>query len=221
MPLFQWNAQYQQNPTSEGAAVIKRDWWREWLETEPPEVEYVIMSLDAAAEEKERADYTAITVWGVFFHEAEGTNSLILLDAVRRRVEFPELKKLALEQYARWQPDAFIVEKKSSGVALFQELRRTGLMVQEYTPHRGSGNKYARLQSVADIVLSGIVWMPQTRWAEDVIEEIAAFPSGSHDDLVDATTIALTRFRQGGFIRLPSDDAESGEDYVPQRAAYY
>ena len=136
-------------------------------------------------------------------------------------MEFPELKKLALEQYARWQPDAFIVEKKSSGVALFQELRRTGLMVQEYTPHRGSGNKYARLQSVADIVLSGIVWMPQTRWAEDVIEEIAAFPSGSHDDLVDASVIALTRFRQGGFIRLDSDDTEGGEEYVPQRAAYY
>lgn len=221
MPLFQWNAQYQQNPTSEGAAVIKRDWWREWTKEDPPDVEYVIMSLDAAAEEKERADYTAITVWGVFFHEEEGVNSIILLDAIRRRVEFPELKKLALEQYARWQPDAFIVEKKSSGVALFQELRRTGLMVQEYTPHRGSGNKYARLQSVADIVLSGIVWMPQTRWAEDVIEEIAAFPSGSHDDLVDASVIALTRFRQGGFIRLDSDDTEGGEEYVPQRAAYY
>jgi predicted phage terminase large subunit-like protein len=146
---------------------------------------------------------------------------LILLDAIQRRVEFPELKKLALEQHARWNPDAFIVEKKSSGVALFQELRRTGLLVQEYTPHRGSGNKYARLQSVADIVLSGIVWMPQTRWAEDVIEEIASFPSGSHDDLVDATTIALMRFRQGGFIRLPTDDAEGGEEYVPKRAAYY
>jgi predicted phage terminase large subunit-like protein len=221
MPTFQWNAQYQQDPTAEGSALIKREWWRIWTETEPPEVDYVIMTLDAAAEQKERADYTAITAWGVFFHEEERTNNLILLDAVRRRVEYPELRALATEMYHKWEPDAFIVEKKSSGVALFQELRRTGMMLQEFTPHRGSGNKYARMQAVADIVLAGIVWVPTTRWAEELVEEIASFPVGSHDDLADATVLALTRFRQGGFIRLPTDEEENEAEYVPKRAAYY
>jgi predicted phage terminase large subunit-like protein len=223
MPVFQWNAQYQQDPTAESAALVKRDWWRIWKETEPPEVDYVIMSLDTATEEKERADFTALTVWGVFFNEEEKANHLILLESIQRRVEFPELKALAVEQYREWRPDAFIVEKKNSGVALFQELRRTGMLLQEYMPTRASGNKYARLQSVADIVAAGVVWVPQTRWAEELVEEIAAFPVGSHDDLVDSTVIALMRFREGGYLRLPSDDTEDDhhESYIPYRAAYY
>jgi len=140
---------------------------------------------------------------------------------VRRRVEYPELRVLAKEMYDRWEPDAFIVEKKSSGVALFQELRRTGMMLQEFTPHRGTGNKFARMQAVADIVKAGIVWVPTTRWAEELVEEIASFPVGAHDDLADTAVMALTRFRQGGFIRLPTDEEEDEAEYVPKRAAYY
>ena len=222
MPVFQWNAQYQQQPTAESSALVKREWWRAWKEEEPPEVEYVIMALDTAAEAKQRADYTALTVWGVFFNEDEHMNQLILLEAIRKRVEFPELKILAQEQYRIWTPDAFIVEKKSSGVALYQELRRTGLPIQEYTPHRGSGSKYARLQSVADIISSGVCWVPETRWAEELVEEMAAFPVGSHDDLVDSSVIALMRFRQGGFLTLKSDNEfDNTGEYVPYKAAYY
>jgi predicted phage terminase large subunit-like protein len=222
MPVFQWNAQYQQDPTAESAALVKREWWRKWKESKPPETTYIIMSLDTATEAKQRADYTALTVWGVFFNEEEHANQLILLDSIRRRIEFPELKVLAVEQYKHWQPDAFIVEKKNNGVALYQEMRRTGMIVQEYMPHRGSGNKYARLQSVADIISAGVVWVPETRWAEELVEEIASFPVGSHDDLVDSTVIALMRFRQGGFLQLKSDDElDTDGEYVPYKAAYY
>jgi predicted phage terminase large subunit-like protein len=227
MPLFQWNAQYQQNPTAEEASVVKREWWNEWIQEDPPECEYVIMSLDAAAETNNRADYTALTTWGVFFNE-EGTGpgantyNIILLNSIKKRLEFPELKKLALEEYKEWEPDAFIVEKKSSGTALYQEMRRMGLPVQEYTPHRGSGDKLARLNSVADIVQSGLCWVPQTRWAEEVVEEIAGFPFMSNDDLVDSTVMALMRFRQGGFIRLPTDEKDEVRYFKsPRRAGYY
>lgn len=206
MPLFQWNAQYQQNPTAEEAALIKREWWRQWTKEDPPKCVYIIMTLDAAAETHNRADYTAITTWGVFFNEEKDEHNIILLNAVKERYEFPELKRVSLRQWNDWEPDAFIVEKKSAGTALYQELRRTGIPVQEYTPHRGSGDKVARLNSVADIVASGMVWVPQTRWAEMVVEEVAAFPFGSNDDLVDTTSMALMRFRQGGFIRLPDDE---------------
>lgn len=208
MPVFQWNAQYQQNPTAEEASVVKREWWQWWKQETPPQCEYVIMSLDAAAETHNRADFTAITTWGVFFNEERDHHSIILLNSIKKRLEFPELKDLAWSEWHEWQPDAFIVEKKSAGTALYQELRRTGMPVMEYTPHRGSGDKLARLNSVADIVKSGLVWVPETRWAEEVVEEIAGFPFMSHDDLVDSTVMALMRFRQGGFIKLPNDEPD-------------
>ena len=221
MPVFQWNAQYQQEPTAEEAALVKREWWSRWEEETPPQCEYIIMSLDAAAEKHNRADYTALTTWGVFHNDEEGAYHIILLNSIKERMEFPELKELALQEYAEWEPDSFIVEKKSSGTALYQEMRRTGLPVSEYTPHRGSGDKLARLNSVADIVASGMVWMPQTRWAEEVIEEIAGFPFMSHDDLVDSTVMALMRFRQGGFIRLPSDEPEPTQYFKQRRNGFY
>jgi predicted phage terminase large subunit-like protein len=221
MPVFQWNAQYQQQPTAEEAAIVKREWWRQWTRDQPPPCDYIIASLDAAAETHNRADYTALTLWGVFLNEEEDHHQLILLHAVKERLEFPELKRMALDIYKEWQPDAFIVEKKSAGVALYQELRRTGLPVQEYTPHRGTGDKIARLNSVADIISSGLVWVPDRRWAEEVVEEIAAFPFGSNDDLLDSTVMALLRFRQGGFIALPSDEIDEPEYSLPSREGYY
>lgn len=219
MPVFQWNAQYQQNPTAEEASVVKREWWNIWTKEDPPPCEYVIMTLDAAAETHNRADYTALTTWGVWYNEErEGpgakTYNIILLNSIKRRLEFPELKELSYEEYKFWEPDAFIVEKKSAGTALYQELRRMGIPVGEYTPHRGSGDKLARLNSVADIVRSGLCWVPETRWAEEVVEEIAGFPFMSHDDLcVAADTMVLmasgvevpiTQVGVGDYVQTPA-----------------
>lgn len=222
MPLFQWNAQYQQNPTAEEASLVKREWWNVWTGETPPQCEYIIMSLDAAAESHNRADFTALTTWGVWFNEEADCHNIILLNSIKKRLEFPELKRLALEEYKFWEPDSFIVEKKSNGAALYQEMRRMGLPVQEYTPHRGSGDKLARLNAVTDIVSSKLCWVPQTRWAEEVVEEIAGFPFMPNDDLVDSTVMALMRFRQGGFIKLPSDEKDEPRYFKSQRkAAYY
>lgn len=220
MPVFQWNAQYQQNPTGEEAAIIKREWWRLWPDDSPPHIEYIIMSLDAAAETNTRADFTALTTWGVFFNEEEANHQIILLNSIKRRLEFPELKQLCLEEYKHWEPDSFIVEKKSAGTAIFQELRRMGLPVAEYTPHRGTGDKLARLNSVSDIIASGMVWVPPKRWAEELVEEVAGFPFASNDDLVDSTVMAMLRFRQGGFIRLPTDEPDEPLPYRG-RVEYY
>jgi predicted phage terminase large subunit-like protein len=217
MPAFQWNAQYQQKPTAEEAAIIKREWWRLWGADDPPDCEYIIMSLDAAAETHNRADFTSLTTWGVFLNEEEDAHQLILLNAIKERVEFPELKRMCMEQYNQWEPDSFIVEKKSAGVAIYQELRRIGIPVQEYTPHRGTGDKTARLNSVADIISSGMVWVPTRRWAEELVEEVAGFPFMKNDDQVDSSVMALMRFRQGGFISLP-DDWE--DDPLPYRGRY-
>jgi predicted phage terminase large subunit-like protein len=207
LPNSKWQAQYQQNPVGNESAIIKRDWWQWWEEDEPPHCEYILQSWDTAFEKTQRADYSAGTTWGVFTHHKDGTKNIILLNTYKKRVEFPELKRDVLREYNDYDPDTLIVEKKASGAPLIYDLRAMGVPVSEYTPSKGQ-DKIARLNSVSDIIASGKVWVPQTRWAEELVDEIAAFPSGEHDDLVDATTLALMRFRQGGFLRLPVDEPE-------------
>ena len=216
-----WNAQYMQQPTSEEGALIKREWWKIWDKDDPPNCEFTIMALDAAQETNNRADYNALTTWGVFFNEETNNYNIILLNAIKKRLEFPELKKLVLEEYKEWEPDAFIVEKKSNGAALYQEMRRMGVPASEFTPGKGQ-DKISRVNAVSDLFSSEIVWAPDRRWAKEVIEECNDFPSGANDDLVDSTTLALMRFRQGGFIKLPSDEVDDDRLYQYRRkAAYY
>jgi len=215
-----WQAQYMQNPVSEEGALLKREWWKIWEKDDPPDCEFTIMSLDAAQEANNRADYNALTTWGVFFNEATNNYNIILLNAIKKRMEFPDLKKLVLEEYKEWEPDAFVVEKKSNGAALYQELRRMGVPVGEFTPGKGQ-DKISRVNAVSDLLASGIVWAPDRRWAKEVMEECNDFPSGTNDDLVDSTTQALMRFRQGGFIRLPTDEPEEQRYFRSKKAAYY
>jgi predicted phage terminase large subunit-like protein len=215
-----WNAQYMQQPTSDNAAIISRKNWRIWEGEEPPTCEYIIQSWDTAFEAKTSADYSACTTWGVFYNEEENDAAqVILLDAFKDRMQFPELKATALKHYKEWEPDAFIVEKKAAGAPLIQELRRMGIPVQETNPSRGN-DKIVRLNAVADLFSSGTVWAPDTRWAREVIEEVASFPNGENDDYVDTTSQALLRFRQGGFISLNTDEKDD-PIYFRRKAAYY
>ena len=215
-----WQAQYMQDPTAEEGALIKREWWQIWDKETPPECEFVIMSLDAAQEANNRADYNALTTWGVFQNEETNVYNIILLNSVKKRMEFPELKAMVLQEYKEWEPDAFIVEKKSNGSALYQELRRMGVPVSEFTPGKGQ-DKIARVNAVSDLFSSGIVWAPDRRWAKDVIEECNDFPSGANDDLVDSTTQALLRFRNGGFLRLPTDEPDDEIFFRRKQNVYY
>ena len=220
LPVSKWNAQYQQSPTSEEGALVKREWWKMWEGDRPPQCNFVIQSWDTAFTKNERSDYSACTTWGVFYKdEDERDPNIILLDAFKERMEFPQLKERAIRMYREWEPDAFIVEAKASGAPLIFELRRMGIPVSEFTPTRGN-DKIARLNSVTDLFASGKVWAPGTRWAEEVIEEMAAFPNSDHDDLVDSSTQALIRFRKGGFIPLPSDEEDEPQFYR-RKAAYY
>ena len=224
IPNAKWQAQYQQSPTSEEGAIIKREWWQIWEKEEPPKnIEYILMSWDTAFEKHNNADYSAVTVWGVFIRADEGDGAskpnIMLLDAVKKRVEFPELKQWAIDAYREWAPDGVIIEKRASGAPLIYELRRMGIPVQEYTPTKGN-DKISRLNSIADIFASGFVWAPDTRWAEEVIDEVASFPSGEHDDLVDTVSQALMRFRQGGFVKTLSDE-EYETQPLRRRRPYY
>jgi predicted phage terminase large subunit-like protein len=227
VPPSKWAAQYMQRPTGEGISIIPKEWFNIWPNDNPPNCEYLIQSYDTAFLKNERADFTAITTWGVFYPEGKINDELysgeeahlILLDCIKERFDFPELKREAMRLYEHWEPDTVIIETKASGIPLTQELRRLGIPINTYSPNRGQ-DKIARLNSVSPIFQDGKIWVPDNRWAEELMEEVTDFPNGEHDDLVDATTLALMRFRAGGFLQLKSDFSDE-EEYYPRVRVYY
>ena len=220
LPHSKWSAQWMQEPTGGDGAIIKKEWIQIWEKSSPPAVSFIIQSYDTAFLKSERADYSAITTWGVFYVNEGDEPNIVLLDSIRDRYTFPELKQVAHESYLHWEPDSVIIESKASGMPLTQELRAMGIPVQNYSPNRGQ-DKIARTNAVAPLFESGMVWVPETRWAEELVEELTDFPNGDHDDLVDSTTQALLRFRQGGFVRHPSDYEDETLENSVKEFVYY
>ena len=220
LSLAKWNAQWQQNPTSEEGSIIKREWWNVWDKDEPPKLQHIIQSYDTAYSKKETADYSAITTWGVFLHN-DVTPNIILLDMKKGRWDFPDLKRIAMEEYKYWEPETVIIEQKASGTPLTHELRRVGIPVVNFTPSKGN-DKHVRVNSVSPLFESGQGWAPEEKWAEELIEECAAFPYGDHDDLVDSMTQALMRYRQVGLAVHPEDYEDPPMlQHTPEQREYY
>jgi len=225
MSLARWQANYQQDPTAEEGAIIRREMWQNWTEIgPPPNLEFIIQAWDTAFSAKESANRSACVTWGVFRRRktADGPleTGILLLDAWVRRVEFPELKEWAKRLYDQWKPDQLIVERASAGSPLMQELWRAGIPVQDANPHRAK-DKVTRTHAIADLFHSKMVWAPlRCKWAQDVQEEMAAFPHGAYDDIHDAAVWGLLRIREGNFVRTASDEAEE-EDYTPRAPREY
>ena len=219
LPVAKWSAQWQQQPTSAESAIVKREWWKMWEKDDIPPVKYIMQSYDTAFSKKESADYSAITTWGVFQPEEGGPDNIILMAAERGRWNFPELKEHAYKEYEYWEPDMVLIEAKASGTPLMDELRHRGIPALSYSPNKGN-DKVTRMHMAAPMFEAGRVWAPANKkFAEEVIEEVASFPYGDHDDFCDSMTMAILRFRQGGFIFLDGEDDE--EDYIPERREYY
>jgi predicted phage terminase large subunit-like protein len=217
--LSKWMAQYMQRPTSDASSLIKRDWWKVWEKKDIPRLQYVIQSYDTAFLKTRTADFSAIQTWGVFYPTEDSAPNAILLDAKKGRWEFPDLKRVALEEYKYWEPETVLIEAKASGTPLTQELRHMGIPVINFTPSRGN-DKHSRVNSISPLFESGLIWRPDASWAEEVVEELASFPFGEHDDHVDCASQALMRFRQGGFIGHP-DDYQMEMTKRPSNRVYY
>ena len=224
LPNSKWMAQYQQSPTSEVSAIVKREWWQVWDQEDPPHCDFVLQAWDTAFEKTTRSDYSACTTWGVFYQDDPDTGkteaNIILINAFRDRLEFPALKRKALQQVEDFEPDSIIIEKKASGAPLIYEMRAMGIPVQEFTPVKGN-DKITRLNAVSDMFASGRVWAPPTHWAEEVIDEVASFPAGEHDDYVDSVSLALMRFRKGGYLRTTLDEDEEERTFRRFSSGYY
>lgn len=177
---------YQGEPTIAEGNIIKREWWRYYKER--PQINKIIHSWDTAFKEKQHNDYSVCTVWG------ETGNTYCLLDVWRGKVEFPELKRIAMSLAERDHPAAVVVEDKASGQSLIQELQRnTRLPV---IPFKIDRDKVARAESVTPLIEAGKVLLPESAsWLYDFMEELSSFPTGEHDDQVDSTTQALNYMR--------------------------
>jgi len=177
---------YQGNPTVAEGQIIKREWWRYFRE--PPQFARIIHSWDTAFKDKTQNDYSVCTVWG------ETQNGYYLLDVWRAKVEFPELKRVAMALDARDKPSAVLVEDKASGQSLIQELQRdTKIPV---IPFKVDSDKVARVYAITPLIEAGRVFLPENApWLFDYIEELSAFPNATHDDQVDSTTQVLSFMR--------------------------
>lgn len=229
-----WNAKYQGRPRDAEGGILQRRWWRKWPSDKAPKCCYILQTWDTAFEEDEENDPSARTTWGVFDIQDEANASVvgdaikkglippwrddkgriakdvhryhaILLERFNERVEFHALKREAIDGIRRFRPDRILIEKKSSGHSLIQELRRGRIHVSEYLPDR---SKRARAWAAQVPLEQGAVWHMDRTWAEDVIDQSSRFPTGKHEDLVDCTTMALIWLRKTYHLTLKSEDEE-------------
>lgn len=228
LPIHRWSAQYQQNPVSIGAALIKSNWWRKWDIDERgklPEMEYIIQSWDTATTANTRSNFSACTTWGMFYARGPGGKDypqFILLDAFRARLEFPDLKQKAKELNAKFKPDALLIENTAQGTSLIPELRLAGLPVTPFNPGRVKNDKILRVNGVSDIFKSGQIWYVPSKQADEVIAQFEAFPnSGDGDDYVDSCTQAIATARAGGVIRLERDEDWTEDSQSKPGNRYY
>jgi predicted phage terminase large subunit-like protein len=197
-----------------------------------PKFDFTVQSWDTSFGEYQRGDPSACVLWGVFSPAREPSMSrtsaafgVMLIDAWEARVTFPELKEKALELYRQHRPDSLAIEARAAGSPLLQELQRMGLPVARYAPTSGR-DKLTRLNAVSDLFRSGLCWYHEScPLADTVIRQCAEFPDGDRDDLMDASVQALQRVREGGWVRLDTDERGYDEDekWAPPvpREAYY
>lgn len=212
----------------EEAGIVKRDWFRLWPnETPLPRFEYIVQSYDCATSDKTKNDPTACTVWGIFKPNPDKPMSVMLIDAWEEYMQYPDLRPKVVEESSAIygdenefghgkKVDLILIEDKSAGISLLQDLQRAGLPVRSYNP--GNADKMTRLNIVSPIIAKGRVYIPESGvnpgcardWAETVVAQLCSFPEVRHDDLVDSTTQALRVLRDMGFISI--DPVYNGED---------
>ena len=198
-----------------------------------PKFEYIVQSYDCAYTEKTINDPTACITWGVF-KPVDGPMSVMVIDCWQDRLQYPDLRPKVIEEYdtifgegrEKKRVDLILVEDKSAGISLIQDLQRAHLPVRAYNP--GNADKVQRLNIVSNIIARGRVWIPESTvkegyvrdWAEPFVSQICSFPESTHDDFVDACTQALRFLRDAGWLEIdppPQEDYDE-EDYIDSGA---
>ena len=225
----------------EESGIIKRDWFRLWPADKPlPQFEYVVQSYDCATSEKTANDPTACTVWGIFKPSADKSMSVMLIDCWEEYIQYPDLRSKVIDESTSIygdenefgngkKVDLILIEDKSAGISLLQDLQRAGLPVRGYNP--GNADKMTRLNLVAPLIPRGRVYIPESTrhegmprdWAEVLVSQLCSFPEVRHDDLTDSTSQALRILRDMGLINIDPvyDPDDSYDEDRPMRVNPY
>ena len=208
----------------EEAGIVKRDWFKLWPDGKPfPKLEYIIQSYDCATSDKTINDPTGSITLGVF-KPLDGGMCVMVLDCWQEHLQYPDLRPKVIREFevvygegkAKKLVDLLLVEDKSAGISLIQDLQRAHLPVHAYNP--GRADKIQRLSIVANIIKAGRLWVPESSvrkgyvrdWAEGMVSQICSFPDTVHDEFVDCISQGLRYLRDAGWISI---DAPQRDDY--------
>jgi predicted phage terminase large subunit-like protein len=226
----------------EESGVVKRKWFKLWDAEKPlPQFEFVVQSYDCATSDKTKNDPTACVVLGIFKPSPDKPMAAMIIDCWEEHLQYPDLRPRVIEEATSIygdvnefghgkKVDLVLIEDKSAGISLIQDLQRAGLSVRSYNP--GMADKMQRLNLVAPIIQRGLIYLPESTtkaghcrsWAEPLVSQLCAFPEVRHDDLVDATTQALRILRDMGFLVIDSVYNDSDmyiDDTRPRRVNPY
>jgi len=210
----------------EEGSIISRDWFRLWPDGKPfPKLEYIIQSYDCATSDKEYNDPSGCITLGAF-KPMDGGMCVMVLDCWQEHLQYPDLRPKVIAEFEtvygegrdRKLVDLILVEDKSAGISLIQDLQRAHLPVMAYNP--GKADKVQRLSIVANIIKAGRVWIPESGvrkgfvrdWAEGMVSQICSFPEGTiHDEFVDCISQGLRYMRDAGWISIDAPPREEIE----------
>ena len=206
----------------EEAGIVKRDWFRLWPDGKPfPKLEYILQSYDCATSDKTINDPTGCITFGVF-KPIDGGMCVMILDCWQDHLQYPQLRPKVIDEFEtvygegkdKKLVDVILVEDKSAGISLIQDLQQAHLPVIAYNP--GRADKTQRLSIVANIIKAGRVWVPESGkrkgfvrdWAEGMVSQICSFPDTAHDEFVDCISQGLRYLRDAGWISIDAPPRE-------------
>lgn len=251
---YQWAGQYQQSPSPRGGGIFKTDWWKLYPKQgeefdavtgrparplQFPPMEYVVASLDTAFTTKKENAYSACTVWGSWLDDEAvrisnerivgpgvGVPKIMLMDAWQEHLEFHDLVQKVIKTCRDRHVDRLLIEAKANGINVCQEIIRLcgaeqfGVTLVD----PGSSDKVARAYAVQHMWEAGLVYAPERKWSQIVIDQMATFPKGKFMDLVDTATQAAKHLREVGIARhreeYEADMASRLTHREPRRAVY-
>lgn len=227
--------QFQQRPSPLGGGILQAKHFQLWpAERDLPDLFWIVQSWDTAYSEKQTADESACTVWGVW-ELPGGKRQAILLDADAGRWSYPNLKRKILDDWTASyggvknnqlkpsrKPDVILVECKASGQSILQDLRESNIPAIEFNP--GRSDKVSRAHMAAPLLEAGNFWIMESKrdkgqpisWARKFLEQLQTFPAGSNDDMVDCFVQAAIYLRQSGQL-----DTEAAPDEPPEVMDYH